>query len=80
MTNEQTAIRQWLSKPEPYFSECGCMGPRQKQPLCPCKMQMVEEVNGKWYYIKEHRSIDGITHTSEYIGEVDVEDVNYTEG
>lgn len=70
MPDEQTAIRQWLSKPEPYFGACGCMGPRWGQPLCPCEMKMVEEVNGKWYQIKEHRSPDGITHTAEYIGDV----------
>jgi hypothetical protein len=68
MTNEQIAIRQWLSKPGPYFDACGCMGPQGNMPRCPCGMKMVEKVDGSWYEIKEHRSPDGITHTAEKIG------------
>ena len=67
MTNEQAAIRQWLSKPAPYFDACGCMGPQDGKPRCPCRMQMVEQVDGEWYEITEHRSPDGITHTAEKI-------------
>lgn len=67
MTNEQIAIRQWLSKPEPYFGACGCMGPRFGEPFCSCKMKMVEMVDGKYYLITEHRFPDGITHTAELV-------------
>ena len=69
-TNEQQAIRQWLSKPEPYFSACGCMGAQDDQPLCPCGMQMVEIVSGVYYQIEEHRSSNGITHTAKKLCEV----------
>ena len=64
MTNEDTAIQQWLSKPAPYFDVCGCMGPLGDDPKCPCGMKMVEKVDGDWYEIKEHRSPEGITHTA----------------
>lgn len=67
MTNEQIAIRQWLSKPAPVFEPCGCLGPRNGQPLCPCMMKMAEQVDGVWYRITEHRSCDGITHTAQRI-------------
>jgi hypothetical protein len=69
-TPEQRAIRQWLSKPAPWSDACGCMGPLENQPRCPCAMGYVEEVDGKWYEITEHRSPDGITHTATYIGDV----------
>ena len=67
MTNEHIAIRQWISKPAPMWDACGCMGPQRGEPLCPCRMRMVERVDGSWYKITEHRSPDGITHTAEKI-------------
>jgi hypothetical protein len=67
MTNEQIAIKQWLSKPEPYFGACGCLGPRDGEPFCRCRMKMVEKVDSKWYLITEHRSPEGITHTAELV-------------
>lgn len=67
MTNEQIAIRQWLSKPAPYFDACACRGPQEGYPRCPCRMLKVEKVDGAWYEITEHRSPDGITHTAEKI-------------
>lgn len=70
MTNEQIAIQQWLSKPAPYFGACGCMGPQDDMPRCPCQMQLVEKVDGGWYEITEHRNSNGITHTAERIGNV----------
>lgn len=69
MTNEQLAIKQWLSKPAPYFDACGCMGPQNNMPRCPCKMQMVEKVNHVWFEIIEHRDRNGITHTAMEIGQ-----------
>ena len=66
-SSEQIAIRQWLSKPAPYFGACGCMGPQNGEPFCPCKMRMVEKVNGDYYLIKEHRSPEGITHSAEKV-------------
>ena len=67
MTNEQIAIRQWLSKPAPYFEACACLGAKEGMPACPCAMQMIERVDGKWYRISQHRSPDGITHTAELV-------------
>lgn len=67
MTNEQIAIQQWLSKPAPWWDACGCVGPQGDMPRCPCKMKMVEQVDGGWYEITEHRSQDGIIHTAKKI-------------
>lgn len=69
-TNEQQAVRNWLSKPEPYFGPCGCMGRQGNQPECPCMMKMVEVVDGHYYKILEHRSPSGITHSAELLGKV----------
>lgn len=55
---KRLALEQFLSKPEPIFGECGCMGPRDDQPRCPCKMRMCEMVEGCWYEISEHRSLE----------------------
>lgn len=62
--NEQLAIRKWLSKPAPYFDACGCMGALEGDPVCPCRMKMVEKIEGIYYEITEHRSPEGITHTA----------------
>lgn len=64
---EKIAIRQHLSKPAPVFSACGCMGPRDGEPFCPCAMQNCEQVDGKWYEIVTHRSPEGITHSAHEI-------------
>lgn len=66
-TNEQLAIRQWLSKPAPVVTACSCSGPQRGEPLCSCAMNYVELVNGIYYRIHEHRSPDGITHTAEHL-------------
>lgn len=70
ISNEQQAIRNWLSKPAPMDLPCGCMGPMGGQPVCPCAMARVEVVDGKYYKIHEHRSADGITHSAEFLCEV----------
>jgi hypothetical protein len=70
MTPEQTAIRQWLSKLAPQFGACGCLGPGEGEPLCYCIMAMVENVEGSYYQIFEHRSPDGITHEAKLLGPV----------
>ena len=67
MTNEQIAIRQWLSKSTPYSAPCGCLGPREGEPDCPCAMRWIEKVHDQWYRIREYRSPDGITHSAEKI-------------
>ena len=67
MTNEEIAIRQWLSKPAPIGHACGCMGARDGDPVCICKMAYVEKIDGRFYWIDEHRSPDGITHSAHEI-------------
>lgn len=82
-SDEQQAIRQHLSKPAPSYDACGCMGQQPLRgeenkpwgeaklyPLCPCGMQMIEEVDGQFYEIKERRSPDGITHEAVLFGPV----------
>ena len=69
-TPEQQAIRQWLSKPYPMSSACGCLGPRANEPVCPCAMQFVELVGESYYKIEEHRCPDGVTHTAKKIADV----------
>jgi hypothetical protein len=63
-TPEQEAIKQWLSKPYPSASACGCMGPQRNEPACPCAMRWVELVEGNYYRIRENRSPDGVTHSA----------------
>lgn len=64
------AIREHLSKPRPESYPCGCIGPQNGQPECPCLMQWVEIVDGKYYRINEVRSPDGIRLDATYIGDV----------
>ena len=61
MTPEQQAIQQWLSKPAPEPVVCGCLGPKNGNPVCPCRMQWYEKVGDDWYWIKETRTSDGAT-------------------
>lgn len=68
LTQEQRAIRQHLSKPAPMMNPCGCMGPQDDDPVCPCAMRYVEKVDGVWYRVEEHRSPDGVTHTATKLG------------
>jgi hypothetical protein len=73
------AIKQHMAKPERLISACGCMGPQvidptgprgkygwiegPQYPVCPCAMQDIEEVEGKFYTVgKEQRELG-----SEYI-------------
>ena len=58
------AIQQHLSKPRPWSDACACMGPRNGDPVCPCRMGWVERVNGRWWKITEHRSPNGVTHSA----------------
>lgn len=60
MTPEQQAVEQWLSKPAPFPVACGCMGPRNGEPVCPCAMKWVEKVDGQWYQITDCRHPAGI--------------------
>lgn len=74
MTDSQTAIKQHLAKPRPYFDACGCLGPLVRcgklQPDCTCAMQMYEVVNEKYFRIEEIRGETGITMKATEIGPV----------
>lgn len=61
---EKQAIRAFLSRPAPYMGACGCMGPQNGDPVCPCQMAWVVKLEDGFYMITEHRSPDGITHTA----------------
>ena len=51
-TDEQLAIEQFKNRESlPFSSVCGCMGPRDGEPLCPCAMKYTEKVNGKLFRI-----------------------------
>ena len=67
-TQEERAIRQWLSKPYPMSHACACIGRREPtDPVCGCAMAWVEKIDGHFFQIKEHRSPDGVTHSAEEI-------------
>jgi hypothetical protein len=86
MTPQQTAIEQFLSKPFPVPTACGCMGPSalpgqpqcnganweeiKREPYCPCAMKWVEEVDGDYYQIHEVRVLTGKTYSATLIGPV----------
>lgn len=33
---------------------CGCVGPQNGQPRCPCMMRNVKEVDGRWVEVIDH--------------------------
>lgn len=48
------ALHQFLSLPNrPIPHACCCVGPRDGDPVCPCRMAYVQIVNGKYYEISE---------------------------
>lgn len=64
MTPEDRAVKQFLARPSPTPTICGCMGPRplpgqenkpyeeaKRTPLCGCAMRWVEEVDGFYYRV-----------------------------
>jgi hypothetical protein len=67
ISNEQQAIRNWLSKPAPTQEPCGCMGSARGEPVCRCAMAYVEVVNAAYYQVTEHRSPDGISHSAQFL-------------
>lgn len=51
MTNEETAVEQFMKRPLPLSAACGCLGPQNDEPLCPCAMKWTEVVDGQLYEI-----------------------------
>lgn len=76
MTMDQaTAIKRFLRREDRISNgPCGCMGPRDGEPKCPCKMAYVEKVNGTYYEVKSHVSGLGRQYTATAIGECNVYD------
>lgn len=33
---------------------CGCIGPQNGEPRCPCQMKNITEVNGRWVEVIDH--------------------------
>lgn len=62
--------QQWLQDMQRnvQVTTCGCVGPQDGQPLCPCRMRGVREVNGRWVETIDHGPVrplpspDSITH------------------
>lgn len=54
---QQTAINRWIHNPDRGFAApCGCLGPREGQPACPCDMrERYVEVDG--YYYEVYRDV-----------------------
>lgn len=65
MTNEQIAIRQFLSKTVPKTS---CLGHRMEVDQDSAfSMLWTEKVNGVWYRIRKQKSDDGVSFSAEKI-------------
>ena len=33
---------------------CNCIGPQNGNPVCPCRMRSMEQVNGRWVEVIDH--------------------------
>lgn len=52
MSNEEIAVAQFTKRPFlPRSDACGCLGPKNGEPLCPCRMAWTERVNGVLFAI-----------------------------
>lgn len=51
----EQVVRKYLAKPAPNYHPCGCLGPIDGQPKCPCMMQTVVLHDGKYYEVNEQR-------------------------
>lgn len=40
------------------FGACACLGPQNGQPLCPCKMRNVKEMNGRYVEVIDHGAVN----------------------
>jgi len=47
MTSLEQTVEE-IFKDASAFSACACMGPQDDQPACPCMMNTIREVNGRW--------------------------------
>lgn len=69
--DENQAIIQFVARKDSIVDyACGCLGPLNGAPLCPCAMKYVELVNGKYYRISSKIAEDGINsiYKAELIG------------
>lgn len=37
---------------------CGCVGPQNGQPLCPCRMRGVQVINGRYVEVRDLGPVD----------------------
>jgi hypothetical protein len=44
---------------------CGCMGPQNGQPRCPCMMQNLRQINGCWVEVIDHGPVRGTAEAGE---------------
>lgn len=59
ISKEKQAIQEWLKRPEPECVPCGCLGPRNGEPVCPCEMKWVVQIEGEYFQIHRLRTEDG---------------------
>lgn len=60
--DERQAVRRFVARKDSIFSvPCGCLGPINGEPLCPCAMKYVEEVNGVYYRVTSVLNEDGMS-------------------
>lgn len=51
----------------PTTHACGCIGPQNGDPVCPCRMRSMQQVNGRWVEQIDHGPVRS-THASELAG------------
>ena len=75
---QKEAIRLWLAKPEFVGEPCGCLGPRDEQPACPCAMAArFVVVDGYYYEVKQIRKEYSIVKQIRKEYSIELEAVNH---
>lgn len=55
----QKALTSQMAKPDQHVNSCGCVGPQNGQPLCPCKMSGVKIKDGR--YVMPERDLGPVS-------------------
>lgn len=54
------AIEQFVERPRPFSTACGCMGKANpSDPGCRCEMRFIEQVDGYYYRMFEQLGVNG---------------------
>jgi hypothetical protein len=53
-------IKEFIARGRPVRWPCGCMGPQDGDPVCPCEMQWVVKMPSGFYRVNEVPAINGI--------------------